>query len=75
MREYLTNEGVGTAIYYPIPLHLQKCFSFLGYKNGDFPVAEKLSRESLAIPIFPEIKPDEQEYVVNKIKSYMEVRS
>ncbi len=75
LREYLTNEGVGTAIYYPIPLHLQKCFSFLGYKNGDFPVAEKLSRESLAIPIFPEIKPDEQEYVVNKIKSYMEVRS
>ncbi|MGC8545021.1 DegT/DnrJ/EryC1/StrS family aminotransferase [Athalassotoga sp.] len=75
LREYLTNEGVGTAIYYPIPLHLQKCFSFLGYKNGDFPVAEKLSRESLAIPIFPEIKPDEQEYVANKIKSYMEVRS
>jgi len=75
LREYLTNEGVGTAIYYPIPLHLQKCFSFLGYKNGDFPVAEKLSRESLAIPIFPEIKSEEQEYVVNKIKSYMEVRS
>jgi dTDP-4-amino-4,6-dideoxygalactose transaminase len=75
LREYLTNEGVGTAIYYPIPLHLQKCFSFLGYKNGDFPVAEKLSRESLAIPIFPEITSEEQEYVVNKIKSYMEVRS
>ncbi len=75
LREYLTNEGIGTAIYYPIPLHLQKCFSFLGYKKGDFPVAEKLSRESLAIPIFPEIKPDEQDYVVNKIKSYMEVRS
>ncbi len=72
LREYLTNEGIGTAIYYPIPLHLQKCFSYLNYKQGDFPVAEKLSKESLAIPIFPEITIKEQEYVAKKIKAFME---
>ncbi|BBJ27671.1 dTDP-3-amino-3,4,6-trideoxy-alpha-D-glucose transaminase [Athalassotoga saccharophila] len=75
LREYLTNEGIGTAIYYPIPLHLQKCFSFLNYKPGDFPVAEKLSKESLAIPMFPEITFEEQEYVAKKIKEFMEERS
>ncbi|HEU24517.1 MAG: transcriptional regulator [Mesoaciditoga sp.] len=75
LREYLTNEGVGTAIYYPIPLHLQQCFSFLNYKPGDFPVAEKLSKESLAIPMFPEITFEEQKYVANTIKKFMEERS
>lgn len=75
LREYLTSEGIGTAVYYPIPLHLQKCFTFLNYKKGDFPVAERLSEESLAIPIFPEITKEEQNYVAKKIKAFMEARS
>ncbi len=70
LKDYLSNEGVGTAIYYPIPLHVQKCFSYLGYKAGDFPVAEKLSKESIALPIFPEITKEEQNYVVEKIKTF-----
>ncbi len=70
LREYLTSQGVGTSIYYPIPLHLQRCFSYLGYKKGDLPVSEKLSQETLALPIFPEITFEEQEYVVEKIMEF-----
>ena len=70
LREYLTSNGIGTSIYYPIPLHLQKCFSYLGYKSGDLPISEKLSQEALALPIFPEITLEEQEYVVKKIKEF-----
>ncbi len=70
LREYLTSNHIGTSIYYPIPLHLQKCFSYLGYKMGDFPTAEELSKETLALPIFPEITVEEQAYVVEKIKEF-----
>ena len=70
LREYLTSNDIGTSIYYPIPLHLQKCFSYLGYKMGDFPTAEELSKETLALPIFPEITVEEQRYVVEKIKEF-----
>ena len=70
LREYLTSNHIGTSIYYPIPLHLQKCFSYLGYKMGDFPTAEELSKETLALPIFPEITVEEQRYVVEKIKEF-----
>jgi dTDP-4-amino-4,6-dideoxygalactose transaminase len=70
LKEFLSTQGVGTAVYYPIPLHLQKCFSFLGYKAGDFPVSERLSRSSIALPIFPEITFKEQEYVVEQIKKF-----
>ena len=70
LREYLTSNHIGTSIYYPIPLHLQKCFSYLGYKMGDFPTAEELSKETLALPIFPEITAEEQRYVVEKIKEF-----
>ena len=71
LREYLTSQGVGTSIYYPIPLHLQRCFSYLGYKKGDLPISEKLSQETLALPIFPEITFEEQEYVVEKITEFI----
>jgi|UniRef100_A0A7V3VSM8 dTDP-4-amino-4,6-dideoxygalactose transaminase len=70
LKEFLSTQGVGTAVYYPIPLHLQKCFAFLGYKAGDFPVSERLSRSSIALPIFPEITFKEQEYVVEQIKKF-----
>ena len=67
---YLKENGIGTCIYYPVPLHLQKCFDYLGYKKGDFPVAEKLCDQVLALPIFPEITEDEVSYVCDKIKEF-----
>ena len=57
-------------MYYPVPLHLQKCFDYLGYKKGDFPVAEKLCEQVLALPIFPEITEDEVSYVCESIKEF-----
>lgn len=67
---YLKEKGIGTSIYYPKPLHLQKCFAYLGYKEGDFPVAERVSKQVLALPIFPELLDDEVEYVCDSIKSF-----
>ena len=70
LRQFLTEEGVGTDIYYPIPLHLQECYSFLGHRKGDFPNSEKASEEVLALPIYPELTDDQQAYVVDRIKAF-----
>ena len=67
---YLKEEGIGTCVYYPVPLHLQKCFAYLGYREGDFPVAEELCKEVLALPIYPEITEDEVSYVCEKIREF-----
>lgn len=68
--QYLKQQGIETAVYYPVPLHLQKCFEYLGYKEGDLPESEKASRETLALPIFPEITQKEQDYVIGHIKNF-----
>ncbi|MCL2184484.1 MAG: DegT/DnrJ/EryC1/StrS family aminotransferase [Treponema sp.] len=67
---YLKSNEIGTSIYYPVPLHLQKCFEYLDYKKGDFPVAEKLCDSVLALPMFPELTEDEVSFVCEKIKRF-----
>ena len=67
LAEYLGKGGIGTAVYYPIPLHLQPCFEYLGYKKGALPETEKAAKEVLSLPIFPELTRDMQEYIIEKI--------
>ncbi len=70
LKEYLKERGIGTNIYYPLSLHLQECFENLGYREGDFPEAEKASREVLSLPMYPELKEDAQMKVVDEIKEF-----
>lgn len=70
LRTFLSQAGIGTEVYYPVPLHLQECFSYLGYQPGDFQAAEKAALHSLAIPIYPELSDAQLEYVVENIKLF-----
>lgn len=70
LRAYLVQEGIGSEVYYPVPLHLQECFRTLGYKPGDFPISEQLAAESLALPVYPELKAEEIEAVVDAITHF-----
>jgi dTDP-4-amino-4,6-dideoxygalactose transaminase len=70
LRGFLSDVGIGTEVYYPVPLHLQACFSDLNYKNGDFPESEYAALHTLALPIYPELSDDQIEYVVEKIKAF-----
>lgn len=70
LRQFLTENEIGTDIYYPVSLHLQECFKYLDYKEADFPESERASRETLAIPIYPELKSEQQKFVVEKIARF-----
>ena len=70
LMEHLKNQGIGSKVYYPIPLHLQKCFEYLGYKKGDLPESEAAANETFALPCYPELSEEQQVYVVESIKRF-----
>jgi len=70
LRQFLADRKISTKIYYPVPLHLQECFRFLGHQKGDFPAAEQLAAESLALPIYPELTLAQQKRVVNAVADF-----
>jgi dTDP-4-amino-4,6-dideoxygalactose transaminase len=70
LRKYLADNGIGAEVYYPVPFHLQKCFQYLGYRQGDFPHSEYAAEHSLAIPIYPELTEEMQAYVVENILKF-----
>lgn len=70
LKAFLGERGVGTAIYYPIPLHLQPCFRYVGYKEGDLPVSEACAKDTLSIPVYGELTRDDIEYVVEQIAEF-----
>ncbi len=71
MRKHLTENEIGTEIYYPVPFHMQECFSYLGYKKGQFPVSEWCAADSVALPIYPELSEEQIEFTVSTIKEFI----
>jgi len=71
LRKYLKQKEIGHDSYYPVPLHLQECYKFLGYNKGDLPVSEKRAEEVVSIPVYPELTQQEQEYIISTIKEFV----
>lgn len=72
LQKHLNDNGVSTAIYYPVPFHLQPCFKYLGYCQGDFPISEVAAKQTLALPIYPELTQEQQDYVISKIREFFD---
>ena len=72
LRSYLKENGIGTEIYYPLPLHMQECFKYLGYKEGDFPVSETAAFETVALPVYPELTASQLDHVLDTMGDFYE---
>jgi dTDP-4-amino-4,6-dideoxygalactose transaminase len=72
LQKHLTARGVGTSIYYPLPLHLQPCFAYLEYAKGSIPESERASREVLSLPVFPELTHAQLDEVVDGVRSFFD---
>jgi len=70
LQAHLKEKGIGNAVYYPLPLHLQTCFAYLGYKEGQFPESERAAREVLSLPVFPELTSQQRDEVVSTVRSF-----
>ena len=70
LQKYLAENEIGSAVFYPKPLHLQDCFRELGYRQGDMPVAERLCNEVLSLPVYPELTPEQIEYVAGTVLKF-----
>lgn len=71
LQKFLAENGVSSGLHYPVPLHLQPCFEHLGYKKGEFPVAEELAEQGLSLPMFPELTDEQIEFITTKIKEFL----
>jgi dTDP-4-amino-4,6-dideoxygalactose transaminase len=74
LHRFLASRGIGTAVYYPKALHMQACLAFLGYREGDFPEAERAARETLALPVYPELTVQMQDRVIEDIDTFFKGR-
>ena len=72
LRQFLAENNVSTEIYYPVPFHMQACFSNLGYGEGDFPNSEYAAQHTIALPVYPELTDEMQDYVADRIKAGLE---
>jgi dTDP-4-amino-4,6-dideoxygalactose transaminase len=70
LQKYLSENGINTGLHYPIPLHLQKAYANDGFKQGDFPITEKVASEILSLPMYPELTTEQIEFIVQKIKEF-----
>ncbi|PYR95742.1 MAG: hypothetical protein DMG16_29670, partial [Acidobacteria bacterium] len=70
LQAHLKRNGVGTEVYYPVPLHLQECFAYLGYKAGSFPESERAAKGTLALPVYPELTDSQAQFVADCVREF-----